>query len=474
MRTLYEKNKVSLIKINSLQEKSEQGNFLSQVDWQQLENYMKELIFRGVVPHLERSVLTLNDFVEQSKKGIGSSVARLFGLGGRKKEPAKEEVSVYSITSVESCHKRLADYLFMLNDYGEALNVYKSASKNYNNDKCGKYYAASNELAALSLFMLEPAKKELETYLENAYSYYLKENLNRFSVRVTFFSADILKVRRNLLGAAAKLLRAAERESDKLCSGMLYEQSGFCHLNLNPPQLRKYAFRLVMGGHTFSLINQHKHSMRCYRTAYNIYESLNWMLIDDYLHFSLARTSFILGNIDMAMTYIQRLLQRNYQSPQKQSSYLREFLHIFDKASEEKGVKSPILPIPIINNDSVAVVLRDYPTKSPLQDLWRQMEKSLKNEGKRKPVKFRLANKERKKPTPKLAVIGEPIIIELDIHNPLQIPIQFTQVNLLGNHTPPNDSNDANNNNDASAPFTSNPFDLILGPKETQKVAKKY
>jgi hypothetical protein len=41
----------------------------------------------------------------------------------------------YLSNTVESCQKRLADYLFMLQDYAEAYNQYKNSLRDYTNDK---------------------------------------------------------------------------------------------------------------------------------------------------------------------------------------------------------------------------------------------------------------------------------------------------------------------------------------------------
>jgi hypothetical protein len=71
--------------------------------------------------------------------------------------------------------------------------------------------------------------------------------------------------------------------------------------------------------------------MRCYATAYSIYESHNWQFVDDHFHYVLARNSFLLNNLDNALLYVSKLLEKNVQAPNKQSSYLREFMHIFSK-----------------------------------------------------------------------------------------------------------------------------------------------
>jgi tetratricopeptide (TPR) repeat protein len=107
-------------------------------------------------------------------------------LGSKKSKPEKlpsfpevTEVNpniTYPLSSVENCQKRLGDLLFMLQDYSEALNVYKNALKHYTSDKSWKYYAAASEMLALCIFLLDPSRRELDTHLDNAYAYYSKGN----------------------------------------------------------------------------------------------------------------------------------------------------------------------------------------------------------------------------------------------------------------------------------------------------------
>jgi hypothetical protein len=69
----------------------------------------------------------------------------------------------------------------MMQDYAEALNIYKNASKDYLNDKTFKYYAAAQEMSGLCQFLLDPTKKDIEQFMDNAYTYYTKGIQNIFN-----------------------------------------------------------------------------------------------------------------------------------------------------------------------------------------------------------------------------------------------------------------------------------------------------
>eukprot|EP01114_Cavostelium_apophysatum_P009903 TRINITY_DN2322_c0_g2_i1.p1 TRINITY_DN2322_c0_g2~~TRINITY_DN2322_c0_g2_i1.p1 ORF type:complete len:1266 (+),score=437.02 TRINITY_DN2322_c0_g2_i1:149-3946(+) len=501
MRTTFEKSKCFLVKANSQKEKNANGNFLSPEDLNGIELFTRELVFKSLVPNMERTVRSLNETVDSSRKGLSNKLNRWIFGKNKQQQPVKEKQVIessdptsanitYPIGSVENSQKKLADYLFMLQDYQEALNVYKNASKDYMNDKSWKYYAAACEMSGLCIFLMDPLKKDLESHLDNAFLFYVRDNMSRHVIRATIFFADILRMRKNFSEAAQKFIRAAEREAehDRLCAAMLQEQAAFCMLFSNPPQFRKYAFRLILAGHLYNLNNQIKHSYRCYTAAFYLYQSKNWFLVDDHIHSTLARQSFSMNRMDDAIFYIQHLISKNAQMPNRQSSYFREFLHIFMQNSQTKGETRPLLPLPVVLNDTIVVFLRDYPPKSPLQETWKNMERTLKDEGKimspHQRAKMRM--KKERKNKPRLSVVGEPIYVEVEIRNPLQIPLQFTEVQLIGTHTPnqppqkndaeetPAENNDAEEipaeNNDAASAFSVVPFDLLLAPNETKKL----
>ncbi len=65
----------------------------------------------------------------------------------------------YPIGSAEASQKRLADYLFMMQDYVEALNIYRRVSKDYENDKVFRpfhsQYSISLRLSMFYVFLLD-------------------------------------------------------------------------------------------------------------------------------------------------------------------------------------------------------------------------------------------------------------------------------------------------------------------------------
>jgi hypothetical protein len=85
----------------------------------------------------------------------------------------------------------------------------------------------------------------------------------------------------------------------------------------------------------------------------------------------------------------------------------------------------------------------------------------------------------------RIAVVGETVYVDLEVRNPLKVPVQFTDVRLECSLAPPKNSPSApaptaadggdgdqavQPNGAADDPFTVSSFDLLLGPLEAKKV----
>jgi trafficking protein particle complex subunit 8 len=91
----------------------------------------------------------------------------------------------------------------------------------------------------------------------------------QYAVRATLLSVQCLGGK-TLPGEAAKqLIRMTSEECD-LRSALLLEQAALCFLSSKPQLPRKYAFHMVLAGHRYSKAQQRKHSLRCYRQAYQV------------------------------------------------------------------------------------------------------------------------------------------------------------------------------------------------------------
>ncbi|EFA78666.1 hypothetical protein PPL_08125 [Heterostelium album PN500] len=435
---------------------------------------VSDLTMKHIPNFIEKSILELNDTIVANKKSFFSKMKLRIGY-------KKNEDEATSAVSVESCQRRLSDLYFLLQDYENALSNYKTLLKEFSAEKTPNHYAATYEMIGICNFMLN---KETESQFETAINNYTRSGLNAASVRAAMIQGEILK-RKSSYKLLADLYKSiAEREIDPFCAAVLLEQAGFCLLQYPAPSFRKACMRLVLAGDKYAEASKRKHALRCYGFSYGVYEGRDWNYIDDHLHLALVRYSFFQGHTSDSILFVNKLLEKNCQSFQSQNSIIREFLFISKSTAKDNYIGE--LPLPLINNDRTQVFLSDYSTELN-QLVWQEMEEAFKKEASiiTKPVlqgfdlwrkdQFQEAEKER------TIVVEEPITVECEIRNPLQVPLQFNRVHLVAtfknSQTQEEESNMSPLDDDALAamdngqtPFKVESIDLLLGPSETKKL----
>lgn len=93
----------------------------------------------------------------------------------------------------------------------------------------------------------------------------------QYAVRATLLSVQCLCNRGMYSEAARQLIRMTSEDCD-LRSAVLLEQAALCFLcePVRRALPRKYAFHMVLAGHRYSKAGQRKHSLRCYKHAYQV------------------------------------------------------------------------------------------------------------------------------------------------------------------------------------------------------------
>lgn len=148
----------------------------------------------------------------------------------------------------------------------------------------------------------------------------------QFATRATILSSECLKAKNMYGDAALHLIRMTSEESD-LRSALLLEQAAYCFLQSKMP--RKYAFHMVLAGHRFSKAAQRKHSLRCYKQAFRIYENTGWDLASDHIHYTIGRQANNLQQYTEAVESLSNLLtESSKQTAQQQATFLKEYLTI--------------------------------------------------------------------------------------------------------------------------------------------------
>ncbi|CAI5479563.1 unnamed protein product [Closterium sp. Yama58-4] len=304
------------------------GQYMSEADVREVADMMMELSVKHLVPHLERKARDLNQQISASRRGLRNQIKNLwFGKG--KEETADATPGVYTYRSPESQIRQLADAAMMLQDFQLALDNYRLVAADYRRDKAWKHYAGAQEMVAVSLFLLEISRREMEQCMESAYASYQRCGPlgARFALRTVFWMIGMFKAKGNFRDAALTLMRASLEESG-VKAAVLLEQAAVCFVRVTPPMLRKYGFHMVLAGNRYNLASQRKHAMRAYKCVEGVYRGKGWNFIFDHCNFTLGRLSAYLGSYNGAVVYFVRLLACAHQSAAMQATFLREFLYV--------------------------------------------------------------------------------------------------------------------------------------------------
>lgn len=97
----------------------------------------------------------------------------------------------------------------------------------------------------------------------------------QFATRLTLCATECLKDAGLQGEAAGRLLLMTSEDSD-LRSALLLEEASYCFIRSRKPCMpRKYAFHLVLAGHRYAKAGQKRHSLRCYKQAYQVEERVS-------------------------------------------------------------------------------------------------------------------------------------------------------------------------------------------------------
>ncbi|XP_054278415.1 trafficking protein particle complex subunit 8 isoform X2 [Macrosteles quadrilineatus] len=439
------------------------GGCLTADDLDRLREFISCFCVSCLVPHVESQISQLTDLIS-NKKGMSrsflSATKRWFGSKPGMPNTPTTNVT-YTNDSTELQLRRLGDLCFMFGAYSLAFSAYHAAKRDFNGDAAWLHYAGALEMAALSLFMqpADPTRKAFEYAEESIMTYLNSCRMPQFATRATLFASECLRGRGMWGEAAKQLIRMTSEDSD-LRSALLLEQAAYCFLaSPRPPMPRKYAFHLVLAGHRFSKAGQKRHSLRCYRQAYQVYVNKSWSLAEDHIHHTIGRQATMLKQMTEAADAFAQLLPRaSRQSATQQATFLREYLNTQQQLNCETG-ELPILPLPVVDNDSIQVLLGKPPQPQLMDNFecyasgvsfdlqpsdtqrWNKLEEQLVSAALRtQPMIFtptvELLNNSTNNVNPPTSYAGEAISVSVSLNNPLHITVTLQNMRLLWSFTP--------------------------------------
>ncbi|XP_060773598.1 trafficking protein particle complex subunit 8 isoform X2 [Neoarius graeffei] len=446
------------------------GVCLTLNDHDRIRQFIQEFTFRGLLPHIEKNIRQLNDQLV-SRKGLSrslfSATKKWFG-GGKVPEKSIAELKntsglLYPPEAPELQIRKMADLCFLVQHYELAYSCYHTAKKDFLSDQAMLYAAGALEMAAVSAFLQSGAPRPYPAhYMETAIQTYRDVCKNMvLAERCALLSAEILKSQGKYSEAAALLIKMTSEDSD-LRSALLLEQAAHCFINMRSPMVRKFAFHMILSGHRFSKAGQKRHALRCYCQAMQVYKGKGWTLAEDHINFTIGRQSFTLRQAENAIAAFRHiLLGDSKQSATQQSAFLREYLYVYKSVSQPSNASSlPQLPLPCLlctqtrvffgherrlaegEKQAATHVWLDQEYEREQSQLWAELEEqvvAVVNRGS-VPVSFQPAQYCLSSHTDNLryplAVVEEPIIVEVVFRNPLKVPLALSELSLLWKFTP--------------------------------------
>ena len=179
---------------------------------------VREMVTQSIVPFMESRVMTWNDQVASRRRGIsgrfislskrwtgfGSSKGAASGQGAVANTPGNydHQRGFYAPGTPEATMRRLGDYAFMLRDWRLAYSIYDFLRTDFAHDKAWRYYAAANEMAAIT-YLLIPQSVSIKSRLDNidqlldtaSYSYLTRCAMPSSVIRCVTLAIELLKCR---------------------------------------------------------------------------------------------------------------------------------------------------------------------------------------------------------------------------------------------------------------------------------------
>ncbi|KAL6133731.1 hypothetical protein ACLB2K_065965 [Fragaria x ananassa] len=412
--------------------------FLNVDDFTEIKDLMQDFSSKHIIPYMEQKIRVLNQQVSATRKGFRNQIKNLWWRKGKEDVVDSPSGPTYTFSSIESQIRVLGDYAFMLRDYELALLNYRLISTDYKLDKAWKRYAGAQEMMGLAYFMLDQSRKEAESCMDAAFTYYLKYALSsqQNATRCGLWWVEMMKARNQYREAATVYFRVGA-EVEPLHSAVMLEQAAYCYLLSKPPMLHKYGFHLVLSGDRYKKCDQIKHAIRTYRSAMSVYKGTTWSHIKDHIHFHLGQWYALLGLYDLAVSHMLEVLACRHQSKTMQELFLRDFLEVVQKTGKTFEVSK--LQLPEINIPSLRVFFEDHRTyassaaASVKERSWLSLEEEMvpsTSTGRTNWLELQSKLIPMHKES-NVCIAGEAVKIDIEFKNPLQIPLLLSNVSLI-------------------------------------------
>eukprot|EP01028_Stygiella_incarcerata_P010717 TRINITY_DN569_c0_g1_i1.p1 TRINITY_DN569_c0_g1~~TRINITY_DN569_c0_g1_i1.p1 ORF type:complete len:1331 (-),score=369.49 TRINITY_DN569_c0_g1_i1:39-4031(-) len=378
---------------------------------------------RGIVPFMTTTISMIARRLQQTKKGFKNRLSSWWkSSSGTEKMPR----AFFENSSIEMQQRRLADYLFFLQDYDAALVAYKSAGTDFKSERGWLHYAACQEMMALCSFITGGPRTQVEHLFESAL-----KNYRRMTVSTPHHHRIIrmLSLLSHILMAEEMWHRVADTfifvsnlgtEGEDCHVAVYLEQAAHAFLNLG--RRRKSALHLVLAGFRFQQAHLPQHAFRCHKAALSVFSGCEWHSVDDQLNLSVARLCTELGGHEKEAVERFHFFLRSLDGKREETQrmYWKEFEHVFAVASSSPNhpnleLSPCVLPIPDENSVCVQCINdADYSYERYDLDVFEHLGRNLTRRIKKYIEGQHIVRKQKE------TVQFEPVTLCVDIRNPFK------------------------------------------------------
>ncbi|KAL0490118.1 TRAPPC8 [Acrasis kona] len=200
-----------------------------------------------------------------------------------------------------------------------------------------------------------------------------------------------------------------------------------------------------------------------------------------------------MGDLKASTKFMHDYVATSTQLPENQKRSLNEFLETvrtFTKENIKQGTNDPnnldYLDVPKFNTSTIRVLLNQYGEPSHTDEIpqgnWRRLERQLVKSIRGKMYLFPWDNPSNLNKRKNACVVGEPVLVEVSVSNPLYIPLNLSLIRLTATFenkptikddvidTSRDDDHDGSSNQSPKLTFKADPISLTLAPRESKLI----
>ena len=414
-----------------------------------------------ILPHIESRIRELEVVISASRRGLKNQLKSLLfrktpsepsmsSDHGEQAPPgqAPELSSTYAplgANSVEAAMRHQSDLLMLVGDYTTATATLKLLSSDLKADKLHLHYASSQESLALSTFEGGGSVSAAIMYMKEAFLQYsgivekergLSKSLAAtYCTRVALQWASLLASLKRVSEASWIVMRAHFHESN-LRAAFLLEYAAHFLLQQRPAKERKCGFYLVLAALRYGQARENSLAFVAHQKAIGMLHGKGWDILEEHVHEALDHEYTATGNDTKALKHAVAMLQCFSLPSQLQASHMAHMLSLYAKVAKTGEGCPPDaihMGVPVLDTSHAAVICagsHDYyddTSRKTSMRVWKDMEldfprtKSAVSHGRHKSGAPGRGN----------ACVGEDILVKITISNPLKIPLEAKDIELI-------------------------------------------